>query len=115
MGRPDPVCAMLGLAARGRNLVSGTFQTEQAIRENKARLLILTGDASDNTKKHFSDLCAFRKIPVYTFGTSELLGGALGKKDRVVAAVTDEGLARNIEEKLRGSDSGAVEETYESK
>ena len=115
MGRPDGVSAMLGLAAKGRNLVSGSFQTEQAVRENKAILLIITRDASENTRKHFYEMCASRGIPMYTYGTSETLGRAVGKKDRVVLAVTDRGLARNIEDKLRASGSEAVEETYESK
>ena len=49
----DKVLSLLGLAARGRNLVSGEFSTEKAVKEGKAALVIVSTDASDNTKKLF--------------------------------------------------------------
>ena len=60
----DRILSLLGLAARGRNLVSGEFSTEKAVKEGKAALVIVGTDASDNTRKMFSDMCAFYKTPI---------------------------------------------------
>ena len=54
----DKVLSLLGLAARGRNLVSGEFMTENTVKEGKASLVMVGTDASDNTKKMFTNMCA---------------------------------------------------------
>ena len=51
--RPDPVLSMLGLAAKAGKIVSGEFATEQAIKADKACLVVIAKDASDNTTKKF--------------------------------------------------------------
>ena len=53
----DKILSLLGLAAKGRNLVSGEFSTEKAVKEGKAALVIVSSDASDNTKKKFTNMC----------------------------------------------------------
>ncbi|MCR4788704.1 MAG: ribosomal L7Ae/L30e/S12e/Gadd45 family protein [Lachnospiraceae bacterium] len=98
----DPVLAMLGLCAAGRNLVSGEFSVEKAIKDRKATLVIIATDASDNTRKSYSDSCAYHKIPFFIYGTKDELGHALGKEQRAALAVTDPGLGKNIIAKLKG-------------
>ena len=83
----------LGLAARARRAVSGEFQTEAAIKNGSAKVVILAEDASENTKKHFRDMCTFRNIPVVFLGTREELGHNIGREFRSSVAVTDPGLA----------------------
>ena len=56
----DKVLSLLGLAARGRNLVSGEFSTEKAVKEGRASLVVVGTDASDNTKKMFTNMCNYR-------------------------------------------------------
>ena len=51
------ILSMLGLAAKSGNLVSGEFSTEKAVKERKARLVIVAEDASEATKKNFRNLC----------------------------------------------------------
>lgn len=53
-GRPnkDRVLSMLGLATRSRNVVSGGFATEEAVKNGKAYLVIIAENASDNTRKN---------------------------------------------------------------
>ncbi|MCR4990228.1 MAG: ribosomal L7Ae/L30e/S12e/Gadd45 family protein [Lachnospiraceae bacterium] len=100
----DPVSGLLSLCAAGRNLVSGEFSVEKAIKEGRASVVILAADASDNTKKAFSDSCSYRKIPLFIYGTKESLGHAIGKEERASVAITDEGLSKGIVEKLRLSE-----------
>ena len=97
----DKVLSQLGLARKAGRLVSGEFMTEKAIVEEKACLIIIANDASDNTKKHFNDMCNFRKIPYITYGTKQNLGKALGYEVRASIAVTDEGFAKSIIEKVK--------------
>ncbi len=81
---------------RGRNLVSGEFQTEEAVKTGSAMLVIVAEDASANTRKLFSDKCSFYEVPVYEYGTKEELGRAIGKDIRSSLAVCDAGLADAI-------------------
>ena len=51
--KQNKIYSLLGLAMRGRNLVSGEFQTEDAVKKGSAMLVIVAEDASANTKKLF--------------------------------------------------------------
>lgn len=108
MKRMDKILSLLGLAARGRNLVSGEFSTEKAVKEEKAFLVIVSEDASANTKKLFTDKCNYRDIPIYYYGQKEALGKAIGKQMRTSIAITDPGMAANIAKHLedRKEDGG---------
>lgn len=96
MKRMDKVLSLLGLAARGRNLVSGEFSTEKAVKEEKAALVIVAEDASGNTRKLFTDKCAYRNIPLYFYADKASLGKAIGKEMRASVAVTDPQMAAGI-------------------
>ena len=94
------VLGTLGLAMKAGRVVSGEFMTERAIREGTAKLVIVAEDASDNTKKKFSDSCRYYRVPYAQFGDKDLLGNALGKQFRASLAVTDRGFAVSIGKNL---------------
>ena len=94
------VLGSLGLAMKAGCVVSGEFMTEKAIRDRRAKLVILAEDASENTKKKFTDSCHFYKIPCVQFGDREILGNAVGKQFRASLAVTDKGFAVSIGKNL---------------
>ena len=98
--KTDRALNMLGLAARARKLVSGEFSTEKAVKTGKAVLVLVAEDASENTKKLFTDKCAFYEVPVQSYGTKEDLGRALGKDLRSSVGVCDAGLAEAIIKRL---------------
>ncbi len=87
---------LLGLCARAGRMVSGEFMTEKTIKENKAYLVIVAVDASDNTKKLFNDKCSFYHVPIREYGTKEELGKAIGKEMRASIAICDQGFAGQI-------------------
>lgn len=91
--RQNKVFSLLGIAMRGRNLVSGEYQTLEAVKKGSAMLVIVAEDASDNTKKLFSDKCSFYEVPVFRYGTKESLGWAIGKDLRSSVCICDAGLA----------------------
>ena len=45
----------LGLATRAGKVQSGEFSTEKSVKSGKAALVLVAGDASDNTKKKFTN------------------------------------------------------------
>ena len=92
----NKIFSMLGLATRSRNLVSGEFMTEKSVKEGRAHLVIVSTEASDNTKKKFTNMCSFYEVPCYVFGTKEKLGHAMGKELRASLAVTDYGFAQQL-------------------
>ena len=99
----DKILSLLGLAAKGRNLVSGEFSTEKAVKEGKAALVIVSSDASDNTKKKFTNMCKFYKVPIYFYASKENLGRAIGREMRSSVVVTNGKMAENIWKHLEES------------
>lgn len=98
--KQNKIYSLLGIAMRGRNVVSGETGTQEAVRSGSAFLVIVAGDASDNTKKLFSNKCSFYEVPYYIYGTKEELGGAMGKDLRSSLAITDDGIARAVIKQL---------------
>lgn len=89
----DKILSYVGLATRAGRTVSGEFCVERSIRQGRARLVIVSEEASENSRKKFRNICTYYKVPLYFFGSSEELGRACGKNFRMSAAVEDEGLA----------------------
>lgn len=104
------ILSLIGLATRAGKVVSGEFSTEKAVKEGRAALVIVSGEASDNTRKMFQNMCTYYKVPVCFFGGKEELGHAMGKEMRASLAVMDAGFAKAIE-KLMNSNGGS---RYES-
>ena len=96
----DKVLSMLGIAAKAGNVVSGEFSTEKAVKTGSAFLVIVSEEASENTKKHFTDMTSFYEVPIYFYGDKESLGRAIGKEFRASLAIVDENLAKAVETKL---------------
>lgn len=103
----NKVYSLMGLAEKAGKVVSGEFSTEKAVKSKKACLVILASDASGNTRKHFSDMCAYRNIALCIYGNKEELGHAIGKEMRASFAVTEKGFADAIRKRIEESnDSG---------
>lgn len=94
------VLSMLGIAAKSGSVVSGEFSTEKAVKTGKAYLVIVSEEASGNTRKMFSNMAGYYEVPIYEFGTKEELGKCIGKEYRSSLAVTDENLAKAVTKKL---------------
>ncbi len=90
------IYTFLGLALKAGKLVSGEESCEKAIKMNKVKLIVVADDASENTKKNFSDMCSYRSIEIKYFGEKELLGRYIGKNIRAVVAILDNGFAKRV-------------------
>lgn len=83
----------LGLCMKAGKCQSGEFSVENCIKKGKARLVLVQQSASDNTKKHYTDLCAHYELPLLFI---ENVGLAIGKGSRIAVAVTDDSFKQMI-------------------
>ena len=103
------VFSSLGLATKAGKTQSGEFSTEKAVKSFRAFLVIVAEDASDNTKKMFTNMCTYYEVPCVIYGTKVELGHAMGKEMRASVAITDEGFAKMIQKQLASEEIGGNE------
>ena len=96
----NKVLSMIGLATKAGKITSGEFSVEKAVKSGKAYLVIVAEDASDNTKKMFTNMCTFYEVPIYFYGNKEILGNAMGKETRASLALLDTGFSNAIVKKI---------------
>lgn len=90
------VLNLIGLATKAGKVVSGEFSTEKAVKDGTAWMVIVSEEASDNTRKMFTNMCTYYQVPIYFFGKKDELGHAMGKEHRASLAVRDQGFAKAI-------------------
>ncbi|ALS78289.1 MULTISPECIES: YlxQ family RNA-binding protein [Planococcus] len=90
------ILQLLGLATRARMTISGEEMSVSEVRKGKAKLVIISEDASDNTHKKLHDKCKSNGVELRVFGSRYELGHAIGKEERVVIAITDSGFAKKL-------------------
>ena len=100
------VFGLLGLAAKAGKVQSGEFSTEKSVKSGRAYLVIVSEEASENTKKKFRNMCEYYKVPFYLYGTKAELGAAMGKEFRASLAITDTGLANAVRKYLPEENGG---------
>ena len=103
------IFSSLGLATKAGKTQSGEFSTEKAVKSFRAFLVIVAEDASDNTKKMFTNMCTYYEVPCVIYGTKVELGHAMGKEMRASLAITDEGFAKMIQKQLASEGIGGNE------
>ena len=92
----NKVFSMIGLATRARKVVSGEFSTEKSVKSGRSHMVIVSEEASDNTRKMFQNMCTYYKVPIYFFGKKEELGHAMGKEMRASLALLDAGFSKAL-------------------
>ena len=97
----DKVLSMISLATKAGKTVGGEFSVEKAVKEGRAKLVVVSAEASDNTKKKFTNMCTYYNVPIYFYGTKEELGHFMGKEFRASMAVLDDGFKNALEKQLK--------------
>ncbi|WP_337442929.1 L7Ae/L30e/S12e/Gadd45 family ribosomal protein [Alkalibacillus haloalkaliphilus] len=77
---------LLGLAFRARKITLGEESIINAIRSHQAKLVIIAGDASQNTTKKLTDKCRSYNVPFRIVDDRNTLSQAIGKQGRVAIA-----------------------------
>ena len=58
--------------------------------------VVIASDASDGSKKMYTDKCKFYDVPYAMYSDRESLGRAVGKNLRSALALKDEGLYKSL-------------------
>ena len=94
---------LLGLMRRANAIALGEEKTGAAMREGKAKLLLLAEDASDNARKRAAGFAAGRSVMTVPLPfTKDELADSLGTGACSMAAVTDMGFADALMQALAG-------------
>ena len=92
--------SFLGLANRARKIISGEELVLKEVRSGKAKLVLLSEDASVNTTKRMTDKTTYYNVPMRKVENRQQLGHAIGRDERVVVAVLDVGFAKKLRSML---------------
>lgn len=88
--------SLLGLVARARKLTTGEELVVKEVRKNTIKLVLLSKDASQLTQKKITDKCSHYSVPIRVVSDRVTLGEAIGKGERVVIGITDQGFAKKL-------------------
>ncbi len=99
----DNVLSLISIAKKAGRVASGEFQTEAAVKSGKAELVILSEEASENTKKKFRNMCEYYEVPCSVYAGKEALGAAIGCAQRSSLAILDPGFAASLRGKLEAA------------
>ena len=80
MREDKKILNLIGLATKAGKAPSGEFSTEKAVKEGKAAMVIVSEEASENTKKMFRNMCTYYEVPLYYFGKKRGTGPRDGKE-----------------------------------
>ena len=88
--------SLLGLANRAQKVISGEDLVLKEMKNGQVKLVLLSEDASKNTKRKMINKCTYYHIPFKYVNNRYMLGKAIGKEARVVVALTEAGFAKKL-------------------
>jgi len=95
--------SILSLASRAGKIASGEESVEKSLQSGACELIIISSEASANTKKKFVNKCRFYGKEAVICGTVEDISTAIGKRTRVAVSINDEGFAKLLKECIQES------------
>lgn len=92
----NKIYSMLGLCMKAGKIVAGMDVCLDNIKNQKAFLIILAEDASDNTKGKIQSVASEYNVECACYGNIEKLSNAVGKFNKAVFAVLDDGFGKKL-------------------
>jgi len=87
--------SLLGIAMRAGQVTSGDSMCEREVRAGRAALVLLDAGVSANTRGKYAAMCAHHRVPLAVI-SADALGRAIGKDNRMVAALPKGTFAEKI-------------------
>lgn len=94
------ILSFIGIGQKANIIKAGEYKALEAIKYNKASLIVLAKDSSENTKKRFERASLKNNIEIIIYGNKSALGNALGKEFISVFVVTDKKFSDTLKEKI---------------
>lgn len=105
---------LLGFAQKAGKLVAGEDTVHIALKKRKVKLLIVAGDASDNTKDRANQWKASFGIELLDVLDKDTLSQAIGKSNRALIGVIDQGFATQMLKLNRAPEASESEDALVS-
>lgn len=100
----NKIRGLLGLSAKAGKIVSGFDAVSECIVKKKAKLVIVSVEASDKTKNNIKYLCEKNEIMCIEYGEINFLSEAIGKRNKAVICIKDINFATAIKKYFDGGD-----------
>lgn len=95
MNNKQKALNLLGLCQRAGQLITGESMVLDAIKNRKAKVVIIASDSSDRSMKTFRNKSQTNMIQIITDYTSGEISQAIGK-ERKSCAIMDNGFAKSF-------------------
>lgn len=96
----NKISGMLGLATKAGKIVSGFEAVTECIQKKKAKLVIVSIEASEKTKSNIRYVSEKNCVECIEYGEIEFLSNSIGKKNKVVICIKDNNFAAAIKNML---------------
>ena len=90
----DRLLSLLGLARRAGKLVIGNDAVLESVKSGKSKLVIITADASERTKRNINSACQGAPVREIQYSEKDILKAA-GKSGKILS-IEDDGFAQSI-------------------
>jgi ribosomal protein L7Ae-like RNA K-turn-binding protein len=100
------IYSRIGIAQKAGKVSSGTMAARSSILRNRACLVIMSADISNNTRESLITACQKQKIPWIVLGNKFELGTCVGKAYRVAVTINEQGIADSIIELVKSRGEG---------
>ena len=91
--KQNKILSLISLAAKAGRIVSGEFATEKAVKDGTAAMAVIAGDASENTKKKFRNMCDFYKVQICIYADNDTVVNEICKYLLASVELSDGGFA----------------------
>ena len=95
------IYGLMGLAMKAGKVGYGADMCEEKIKNGEAHLVIIAEDSSSNTKNKFKEFAEKYNIRIIVIGNMEELSASIGKVNKGVFTILDEGFSNKICELAR--------------
>ena len=94
--------SLISLCQKAGKLVSGETACEKALQAGTAKLVLISTDASERTKKKFINKSFYYKVACRVCYSKDEISHCIGKSNRAVVVITDKGFAKALNENGNG-------------
>ena len=92
----NKIYSMLGLAMKAGKIAYGTDMCIERIKSREVRLLIIAENLSENSKEKMIKIAETYHISIVVFGEIDVISHSIGKENKGVIAILDDGFAKKI-------------------
>ncbi len=90
------ILTMLGFAQKSGNLLAGNEIVAKNLDNHRIKLVLIGSDVSEKSIVKITNKCLRLNVPFYSSMTVAQLSQAIGKNNRTVIGVLDDGFAKRI-------------------